>query len=584
MFKNNISHSLMVLAIILIGCGESPETKLHTLFNNVWEEELKESPESATFYGDPRYNDRLTDKSLDAIKSRQDKAKSYLQNLHSIDKAQLSKEDQLNYDLFEKKLKRGIDAQRFKGYLIPVNQMGGVQIDFPNLVEITPFKNKADYENYLKRLHAFPEFMDQTITLMKEGMKAGIIPPKIVLRTINDQIEAQIVPVEESPFYKPFLEFPDEIPDSAQKRLTKSGKETIENSVLASYEKLKAFFVTEYLPSCREEISISEMPNGSEWYKYLVAMYTTTDLTPEEIHDLGLSEVRRIRMEMVRTIKATGFDGSFDEFLEFLRDDSQFYYTNAEDLLTGYRDICKRADPELTKLFGKLPRIPYGVVAIPDYQAPASPTAYYYPASDDGSRPGNFWANTYNLPTRPKYEMVALALHEAVPGHHLQGSIARELKDLPDFRRHGWFTAFGEGWALYAESLGEEMGLYDNLYSKFGQLTYEMWRACRLVVDTGMHALGWARQEAIDFILENAAKSEHDIVVEIDRYIAWPGQALAYKIGELKIKELRKLAKKTLGENFDIREFHDVILGRGSLPLDVLEEQVKAYIVNASQN
>ena len=325
---------------------------------------------------------------------------------------------------------------------------------------------------------------------------------------------------------------------------------------------------------------MTDMPDGQDWYAFRVRQMTTTDMTPQEIHDLGLSEVARIRAQMDRVIEESGFEGSFEDFTEFLRTDAQFYFDQPEELLAAYRDISKRADPELVKLFGKLPRLPYGVVPVPSYAEKSQTTAYYQQGSLEAGRPGNFYANTYDLKTRPKWEMEALTLHEAVPGHHLQISIAQELEDLPWFRRFGGETAFVEGWGLYSESLGEEMGFYKDPYSKFGQLTYEIWRAIRLVVDTGMHALGWTRQEAIDFFKANTGKTEHDIVVEVDRYIVWPGQALAYKIGELKIKELRAMAKDELGDAFDIRAFHDQVLGNGALPLRVLETHIKEWVAS----
>ena len=457
--------------------------------------------------------------------------------------------------------------------------MGGVQINFPNLVDITPFRNQNDFDNYLARLFLFPEYMDQIIALMKEGLKNNITPPKIVLQKVPNQISVQYqFDVKNSPFYKPFEKNIGSLPDSVRANYQELAVKSIKNHVFTSYRNLFDFFTEEYLPKARKNISAISLPHGDDYYAFKVKYYTTTNKTPSEIHSIGLSEVTRIRLEMEKVIKDSGFTGSFKAFITYLRTNPDFYYNNAEDLLDGYRAICKKADPELTKLFGTLPRLSYGVKPIPDFQAPASPTAYYYSGSLIAGRPGYFWANTYKLNTRPKYEMEALSLHEAVPGHHLQISISQELEGVPEFRKHGGFTAFSEGWGLYAEKLGEEMGFYKDPYSKFGQLTYEMWRACRLVVDTGMHAFGWSRERAIKFVADNTAKTENDIVVEIDRYIAWPGQALAYKIGELRIIELRALAEEKLGEKFDIREFHDTVLGDGAVPLDILEQHVKDYI------
>ena len=352
----------------------------------------------------------------------------------------------------------------------------------------------------------------------------------------------------------------------------------IETSVIPAYTRLLSFLRAEYLPGARESIAMSALPDGEAWYAYNVAQMTTTDLTPREIHELGLREVERIRGEMEDVIAETGFEGSFEEFIDFLRTDPQFYFTDPEALLKTYRDIAKRADAASVRVIGTLPRLPYGVVRVPEYAEKSQTTAYYQPGSVEAGRPGQFFANTYDLDSRPQWEMEALTLHEAVPGHHLQIALQQELEDMAWFRRHGGYTAYIEGWGLYAESLGTEMGFYEDPYSKFGQLTYEMWRAVRLVVDTGMHSLGWSRQQAIDFFAANTGKAEHDIVVEIDRYIVWPGQALAYKIGELKIKELRARAEDRLGERFDVRAFHDVVLGSGALPLGILENQIDDWI------
>lgn len=569
------------LAILVSGCG-TPDRDLRDLagfFQDQWEKGLVEHPEYATTLGDHRYNDRLTDLSLAAVDRRYQEALQARQRLLTFKRVRLGPPDRFNYDLYRHQLDLEIDGHQYQGYLMPLNQMNGLQIDFPNLVRMTPFRNQQDYDYYLTRLEAFPHQVDQVIELLRKGIEEGIVLPRIVLRTVPRQVQAQYeIELQESPFYQPFRTFPEQFGEGLAHQYRLQGRRVIEEAVFAAYRKLHHFLVTEYLPAARTEIGARHLPRGEEYYRHQVRYHTTTDLTPEEIHRIGQEEVRRIRAAMEDIIKQVGFEGSFEEFLEFLRRDPRFYYTAAEDLLNGYRVICKKADPQLAKLFGRLPRLPYGVIPIPAYQAPASPTAYYYLGAADGSRPGNFWANTYKLETRPKYEMEALTLHEAVPGHHLQLALAQEMDDLPEFRRHAGFTAFVEGWALYAESLGEEMGFYQDPYSKFGQLTYEMWRACRLVVDTGMHALGWSRQEAIDFMAANSAKTENDIVVEIDRYITWPGQALAYKLGELKIKDLRSRAEAELGEDFDLRRFHDTVLGNGALPLDVLEDQMEDWL------
>ena len=560
--------------------AEMNETeKLQTFFEEEWEYGLKENPIMATLFGDLRYNDRLGDSSIAAIERRQRHGVEALRQLESIDRSKLADSDKLNYDLYLENLTLRIEGHRFPWYLTPINQMGGVQQGPPNVVRSLPFRNAKHYEDYLSRLSQLPAVVDQTIERMQEGLKQRITPPKITLRAVAEQIQAQIVSkVEESPFYRPFKNFPETVPLSEQERLRAAGKEAIEQSILPAYQKLHDFWVSEYYPNTRETIGLSSLPNGEQWYAFGVKVSTTTNLLPKEIHEIGLREVKRIRAEMDKIIKGSGFEGTREEFFEFLRGDPQFYYSKPEHLLAGYRDICKRADAELPKLFGKFPRLPYGVREVPEYSAPSQTTAYYHGGSLKAGRPGWFYANTYKLETRPKWEMEALALHEAVPGHHLQIALAQEIEGVPKFRKHGHYTAFVEGWGLYSESLGEEMGFYNDPYSKFGQLTYEMWRAIRLVVDTGMHAFGWDRQKAIDYFKANAGRHEHDITVEVDRYIVWPGQALAYKIGELKIKELRKFATKELGDRFDIRGFHDTVLGSGAIPLSILEQNVKNYV------
>ena len=560
--------------------AEMNETeKLQTFFEEEWEYGLRENPIMATLFGDLRYNDRLGDSSIAAIERRRRHGVEALRQLESIDRSQLADSDKLNYDLYLENLTLRIEGHRFPWYLTPINQMGGVQQGPPNVVRSLPFRNAKHYEDYLSRLSQLPAVVDQAIERMQEGLKQRITPPKITLRAVAEQIQAQIVSkVEESPFYRPFKNFPETVPLSEQERLRAAGKEAIEQSILPAYQKLHDFWVSEYYPNTRETIGLSSLPNGEQWYAFGVKISTTTNLLPKEIHEIGLREVKRIRAEMDKTIKGSGFEGTRAEFFGFLRGDPQFYYSKPEHLLAGYRDICKRADAELPKLFGKFPRLPYGVRKVPEYSAPSQTTAYYHGGSLKAGRPGWFYANTYKLKTRPKWEMEALAIHEAVPGHHLQIALAQEIEGVPKFRKHGHYTAFVEGWGLYSESLGEEMGFYNDPYSKFGQLTYEMWRAIRLVVDTGMHAFGWDRQKAIDYFKANAGRHEHDITVEVDRYIVWPGQALAYKIGELKIKELRKFAAKELGDRFDIRGFHDTVLGSGAIPLSILEQNVKNYV------
>jgi uncharacterized protein (DUF885 family) len=575
---------LLLQSPALIATESKETTKaLNDFFEVEWNYEMEQSPVRASFMGDRRWNDRWGDQSLEAIRKREEHTKDALVRFKKIDRSQLSPADQLNYELFQKDLEMDIEGAKFRTYLMPITQRGGIQT-LDELGDRLRFETLKDFEDWVARLRAVPTLMDQSIALMREGAKAHIIWPKIVLSRVPAQIDKQLVgKPEESPFFKPFKKFPDAIGVADRERLTKAAEEAIGSAVLPSFQKLKAYFVDEYLPAAPAEVGVWQMPNGAEFYSYLARRHTTTDLTPQQIHDKGLSEVARIKSEMQSIMGKVGFKGTLPEFFTKLRTDPQFFYKTPEELLEAYRSLAKRIDPNLVKVFKTLPRTPYGVIPIPDKIAPDTTTAYYNQPAADGSRAGFYYVNLYKPDTRPKWEMMALSLHESVPGHHLQIALAQELGDIPKFRRYGGFTAFSEGWGLYSESLGEDMGLYDDPYSKFGQLTYEMWRAVRLVVDTGMHYLKWDRQRAINYFMENAPKAENDIVNEIDRYISMPGQALAYKIGELKIKELRDRARRELGEAFDIREFHDAVLLSGALPLDVLERNVNGWIANKKQ-
>ncbi len=559
--------------------GKSESERLNAFFDLYFDYAMLEFPEWATSIGYPTGHDRWTDNSFEAMARRDADTVRALEVFRAIDRAKLEGDDRLNYDLIIEDLEDDLEGQRFPGEVLAISQMSGVQQNVARMLAIMPATSVKQYEDILARLAKVPEVVDQTIARLEKGLEKGVTPPRVTLREVPQQVRNLLVEdPAASPMLRAFGKFPDDVPAAERERLTKQAREIFTAKVAPAYEKLHAFLAEKYLPGTRESIAMKDLPDGEAWYAFRVRQMTTTDLTPEQIHQLGLSEVARIRGEMDRVIAESGFEGSFEEFTEFLRTDPRFYYTEADDLLAGYRDIAKRADAELPKLFGTLPRLPYGVTPVPDYAAKSQTTAYYERGSLEAGRAGQFFANTYALDTRPKWEMEALTLHEAVPGHHLQLALAQELEDLPWFRRYGGETAFVEGWGLYSESLGEDMGFYQDPYSKFGQLTYEMWRAIRLVVDTGMHSLGWTRQQAIDYFTANTGKQEHDIVVEVDRYIVWPGQALAYKIGELKIKELRAMAKKELGEKFDIREFHDTVLGNGALPLSVLETRVAEWV------
>ncbi|HWC76681.1 MAG TPA: DUF885 domain-containing protein [Blastocatellia bacterium] len=579
----NAGVVILILSLTGMALGQvassSMSKRLHAIFEEDWQWGLEQFPEMATLLGDNRYNNRLTDYSPVRIELRKAHHRTMLNRIKKIDRSKLSGQDVISYDLFVLDKELNVEGERWPAELMPLNQMDGVHLSFPQLAGSTPFRTSKDYDDYLARLAAYPRQIDQVIALMKRGIEKNWVLPAVPLNGLPSQIRGQIVgEPEKSPLYQPFTTFPAEVSAAEQTRLAGQGRQRIASGVLPALNKLLEFIEQTYLPQCRQDIAAKALPDGEAYYAYQVRRLTTTGLTPRQIHDTGVAEIARIRNEMEAIIKQVGFKGSFQDFITFLRTDKRFYFSRPEDLVMAYRDISKRADAELPELFAELPRNPYGVREIPEYEAPAQTTAYYQPGAADGSRCGWYWVNTWKLETRPKYEMEALSLHEAVPGHHLQISRAQELEGLPDFRRNGGYTAYIEGWGLYAESLGGEMGFYKDPYSKFGQLTYEMWRACRLVVDTGMHSFGWSRQQAIELMKENTAKTENDIIVEIDRYIVWPGQALAYKIGELKIKELKARAKRELGERFDIRKFHNALLDDGPLPLDLLEKQIDAWI------
>jgi uncharacterized protein (DUF885 family) len=553
---------------------------LHDLLASEWDYQMEQYPTWASRLGDRRWNDRWGDQSLDAIDRRDRHYIEVLTQLGSIKREDLSAADRLNYDLFQKDYENEVQEHRYRWYLIPLNQLGGVQTA-DELADALRFETAKDYDDWLARLRALPEYIEQTTALMRTGMDQKILLPRIVLQRIPSQIDHQIVDdPKASPFYKPFSRFASSIGAMDRLRLTAAAEQAIAADVVPGFRRFKEFFINEYLPASLEQVGIWQLPDGEEMYRFAVRLHTTTPMTPEEIHEIGLSEVRRIHGEMQSVIDSLGYKGSLEKFGAYLRGDPQFYYQTPEELLLAYRALTRRVDPVLVKIFHNLPRMPYGVEPIPENVAPDSTTAYYRSPAADGSRAGTYFVNLHKPEVRPKYEMMALSLHEAVPGHHLQIALAMEKEELPNFRRHGGYTAFVEGWGLYAESLGEEMGLYDDPYSKFGQLTYEMWRAVRLVVDTGLHYMRWDRQKAIDFLQQNTARQELDVVNEVDRYIAMPGQALAYKIGQLKISAIRSKAEKALGSKFDIRAFHDELLKDGALPLDLLEDKMNDWLAS----
>lgn len=572
---------LTLLPLAPVG-AETDADRLDALLREEWEWVLRENPLVASYAGDRRYNGRWPDLSAAARERRYRHYQELLATLQSFDSAGLSGQDRVNLQLFRQQIGWQVAAHELGLAALALNQREGIQtINY--LLDYVDYRSAQDYEDWIARMESFPEYMDGTIGLLREGMQRGIMQPRIIMERLPRQVRAHLVEnPEDSLFYAPFKSFPERISPEQQRELARRGREAVLDRVIPAYARLAEFLEEEYLPAAPEKVGAQQWPNGGPAYAFLVRKYTTTELTPDQVHEIGLREVARIRAEMEQVMARTGFTGTFQEFLTFLREDPQFYFTDPQELLKTYRAFSKRVDLELVKYFRTLPRTPYGVEPIPEYIAPDTTTAYYMPPAGDGSRAGIYSVNLYKPEARPRYEIPVLTLHEAVPGHHLQIALALEQGELPAFRRHtdafGGYTVFVEGWALYAESLGEEMGFYEDPYDKFGQLTYEMWRAVRLVLDTGLHARGWTRDQAIDFFLANTAKSRLDIVNEVDRYIAWPGQALAYKMGELRIKELRHRAEEELGEWFDLRDFHDVLLASGEVSLEVLEDNVQGWI------
>ena len=574
--------------------SDSPSTSahdaLHALFAERFAWLMEEYPETAMQRGDYSNAHRISDLSLDAIERRHSESLAHLDRLHAIDKASLDATDLVSYEMFERDLREAVEGHRYRAFLAPIGGRFGIQQDIPQMATGVRLASLEDYRNYLTRLEQVPGQVADTIALLKKGIAEGRVPPRVTIAGVPAQFAAILdgggLAALEAPLLNPPADFSAAQRAELQKRFREQSLPAVRQAVV----NLRDFFVGDYLPHGREDIAALHWPDGEAYYNFCLWSHTTTNLTAREIHELGLREVARIKAEMMEVIarsdfleknpQAAGLEGEelFQAFLRYLRTDPRFYHTSEEALLRGYRDICKRVDGELPRLFRLMPRLPYGVREMPRFMAPSQTTAYYQGGNINNGEAGWFVANTYALDQRPKYEMIALALHEAVPGHHFQIALAQELETLPEFRRYSAINAYMEGWALYAERLGIEMGLYNDPYDDFGRLLYEMWRAGRLVVDPGMHALGWSRQQAVDFMLANTALSELNINTEIDRYIGWPGQATAYKIGELKFRELRQRAEAKLGDRFNLRDFHDVVLSAGATPLDVLERRVDDWL------
>ena len=558
--------------------------RLHDLFEREWEFRLKESPLRATAVGRHEYDHLLPAVDADSQRRRAGVWRDFLSELESIDRSRLESRDRVSAAIFQRQLEDATADIEFGAWQIPLNADSGFHTAFTRLPEEMPLASERDYDNYAARLRAFPAHVGQQIANMREGMVRGMTLPCVVLEGLDTTIAAHVVDdVRDSVFHAPYEAFPSTVPASAHARLREDGRTAVRDGAIAGYRLFLDFMANEYVPACRESLGASELPDGRAYYQQQIRHFTTLNLTPEEIHEIGRQEVKRIRSEMAQIIEEVGFDGDFAAFLEFLRTDPRFYDRTPEELLKQAAWLAKKMDARLPSLFKTLPRLPYGVEAVPDHIAPKYTAGRYVGAPQGSGRPGIYWVNTHALEQRPLYTLEALTLHEAVPGHHLQVALNNEIEDLPPFRRFSYISAFGEGWGLYAERLGLEAGFYKDPYSNFGRLTYEMWRACRLVVDTGIHALGWSRQQAIDFLAAHTALSHHEVRTETDRYISWPGQALSYKLGELKIRELRRGAEDALGERFDVRAFHDAVLLNGSVPLTVLGEQIESWIDEALQ-
>jgi uncharacterized protein (DUF885 family) len=591
-----LAAGVATVVVAPLAAADPPTTQaLYELFQDRLEWRLEEFPRWAMSRGDYRHADRIRDDSLAAIERRNRDTQGHLERLLGLDKSKLSAGDQVNYDLFEWLLRREIDRHHFRVFVTPLGARWGPQYEVPQMCERVRFASAQDYANYLTRLECVPRAVDNVIELMKLGLKEGRTPPRVTMKGVPDQFRGLLEEGQLSRLGEPLGEMRG-VDDEPQRVALRQRFETVSfPGVRGALEKLRDFVVDEYLPKCRTTIAASDLPDGAAFYASELRYFTTTEMSAREIHELGLREVARVRAEMMDVIRSTDFmerhahareldDPSlFKAFVHYLQTDSRFYYSEPNELVRGYRDICKRIDYELPRLFKTLPRLTYGVRPIPAYAAPEQTTGYFQPGDLRNAQASTFYVNTYALDQRPKYEMIPLSLHESVPGHHFQSSLAKELEDVPEFRKDLWIQSFGEGWALYAERLGLEMGLYADPYDNFGRLLFELWRACRLVVDPGLHALGWTRAQAIEFMRENTALSEVNIRTEIDRYIQWPGQATCYKIGEIRIRALRARAEERLGARFDLREFHDMLLGAGTIPLTVLEQRVDAWIAARQQ-
>jgi len=577
-------RTILVVACFLLGMSPvlhagSVDDAFRALYQREWQFRLREFPEMATSQGDHRYDDRLTHVAVVDLDRRYHYYQGVQRELSAIDPQRLGPVQQVNFAVYQRQIHHFLAEHETGAELIPLNSDWGFYLSLSQLPREVPLDSVADYRHYLSRLDAMPAVIDEYIALLERGLKTGMTPPKVVLKGREAIIRAIYdTPLAKNAFFGPFLHIPQRIPKAKSKPLVEQGRSIVETRLNPAFARLYDFFVQRYVPGARTTLAATALPDGERFYREQVRYYTTLDLKPEEIHRIGLAEVKRIQGEMRSIIKQVAFKGDFAGFLQFLRTDPRFYAKTPEQLLRIASRIAKRIDGKLPAFFRRLPRQPYGVEPVPESLAPTFTAGRYVGAPIDSKRAGTYWVNTYDLPSRPLYTLPALTLHEAVPGHHLQGALAAEQKDQPAFRRNAYISAYGEGWGLYSEFLGQEMGIYQTPYEEFGRLTYEMWRACRLVVDTGIHTQGWSREQAIEYLASHTALSQREVVTEVDRYISWPGQALSYKLGEMQIRKLRREAESALGEKFDLRAFHDSVLSLGSVPLQVLTAHVRGWI------
>ncbi len=579
-----------VIALAAVVIGSDPALELNRLYEDYQAWRLRESPEMAMSNGDYSNADHLSDMSLEAVHRRQEQTREFLNRLHQIPAGELDERSLISREVFDLMLTTEVAGYQYRTELMPIGARFGPHLAVPQMHERVRFDSVKDYEDYLQRLRGVPKMVDDLIQTLKTGLAEGRTPPRVTMESIPDQFRAILSGGGLDGLTQPLLRFPACVDEANRNEIADQLKQDVIPTVRGALERLGDFVTKEYLPGCRPTIAAKDLPDGEAYYAWRLRDETTSELSANYIHRIGTREVARIRDEMLKVIARTDFkeknpesaelegDELFKAFVNYLRTSPRFYYTREEDLLTGYREICKRIDAELPRVFQTLPRLPYGVRPVPKFMAPMQTTAYYQNGDIRNRESGVFYANTYALDQRPKYEMIPLALHESVPGHHLQIALAQEIEGIPEFRKHTGFTAFVEGWGLYSESLGLEMGLYSDPYDDFGRLLYEMWRSCRLVVDTGVHALGWTRDQAIVYMRDNTALSELNIQTEVDRYISWPGQATGYKIGQLEIKRLREKAADALGDTFDLREFHDVVLLEGAVPISILERRVNEWV------